>query len=649
MAEQSDQPELSLNRTVSYSPTDVDVSKHPFVDRFGRKIIDQSFMFSFKDGEIVLRAWIKKAIGTKEDNNYKEEFVSAAVEDVPHGWHHRKDTDFFYTANKQNLITIIYAKLANPKLKFTDSMCIYVRRKLNESKEMAEGFDRVKHLTLSDEEAIKALPDLTEKRTPDFLHQKIACQYAYYLPQCGILEEQGLGKTKTAIETFVAKKEAGLVDKCLVMGPLSVINRNGWGRQIKAYAPEDYTKIFVRGTKEEKQNILSGNMPEYDFYLINYEGLDNVMDELLSWVDDRTMLVADESSKIKNFYAKRTKHVIALGQLTTHKLILTGTPITQNAYDIFSQFYFLDNGDSFGTSYERFLERYFKKVGFKYVASIQSLSEIHDIIFDKSIRFTKDVLTDLPPKTYSIREVIMGKKQAEFYQAILKQEMIRLANLERLDANNVLTTILRLQQITSGFIKPYDQNRNILAERAITDMQVDDEGVLQPIETKNPKLDELMDILEEIGEAPAVIWTRFKYDVRVIAEELRKEGISFTTYIGGMNERQREQAEARFLDGSVRIFLSIPSAGGFGMNLQRASYSIYYCNDYSLQNRLQSEDRVHRMGQKGNVSIIDICCKGTIDMQVLDVLLNKKEIADMVTGDTWRNFLQYNPDDDEDC
>jgi len=622
------------------------VTQHPFEtyrDRLGRNVIDKKITFYFINGEIVLRGAIKKAVGTKELNNYREEFIALDMGDVPNGWHSRKDFDFFYTPTNINLARILNAKTLDNKIIFSQSFAMYLVKKIKQAQESEAGLNQVRGLTLDDEEKIKALPDVSEKRVPDFLHQKIASRYGFYLHQCGLLEEQGLGKTKTAIETFVAKKEAGLVDRCLVVGPLSVINRNGWGKQIGQYAPEDYSTIFVRGKPEEKIDILSGDHSEYDFYLINYEGLLNIHDEILSWVDDRTMIILDESSKIKNFYAYRTKMCIELGKLTPYKMILTGTPITQNAHDIFSQFYFLDGGDTFGTSYERFLNNFFQKKGFKYYASKASLQRIHELIYDKSVRFTKDVIKDLPPKTYQVREVEMTPLQEKYYLAIQRQEMIRLASLERIDASNILVTILRLQQITSGFIKPKDLNDNPLKERAISSTDEDRE---RPLEKQNPKLSELMDILEELGDSPIVIWTRFKYDIHVISEQLKKKGISYITYIGGMNETQREQSEAAFLTGKVRVFLSIPSAGGFGMNLQRASYAIYYCNDFSLQNRLQSEDRVHRMGQKRNVTIIDICCKGTIDYEVLDVLTSKKEIADIVNGDTWKEFLKYKKDED---
>lgn len=622
--------------------------QHPFTDRLGRNVLEKKITFAFLDNQIVCRGAVKVARGSKELNNYREEYLALEPMEVPAGWHTRKEFDFFYNPNAVNLQNILTAKMYNNKILFAQSFAIFLHRKIKQAIQARDGLAQVKDLTLEDEDKIKALPDLIEKRVPDFLHQKIASRYAYYLHQCGLLEEQGLGKTKTAIETFVAKKEEGLVDRCLVVGPLSVINRNGWGKQIGLYAPTHYTYTFIKGKPEEKLQIINGDKSEYDFYLLNYEGIENVKDDLLSWVDDRTMIILDESSKIKNFHAKRTKNCIELGNLTPYKMILTGTPITQNAHDIFSQFYFLDSGDTFGTSYEKFLDKFFKKVGFKYYISKANLEAIHDLIFDKSVRFTKEVIKDLPEKTYQVREVKMTPLQQKFYNAILAQEIIRLESIGRLDAQNILVTILRLQQITSGFIRPRDDNKVALAAMTFAEVEGSvEDGTEKALDKYNPKLAELMDLLEELGDKPVVIWTRFKYDVFTISKELEKRNITYITYIGGMNEKQREESEAKFLRGDVRVFLSIPSAGGFGMNLQRASYAIYYCNDYSLQNRLQSEDRVHRMGQKSNVNIIDLCCKGTIDYEVLDVLTKKKEIADIVTGDTWKEFLRFKHEDDD--
>ena len=592
-------------------------------DKFGREIIERKIVFYFKDNEIQAHGWVKK----RYNRNDKEEIQYLAFDnwDVPYGWTRRKEYFYYYAPNSTNLISILRFKSEHKDYAFlSDSFCMYAKNKIDEALEQEEGFKQIEGLSLKDLEKIKALPDLYAKVIPDFAHQKIASRYGYYLKESALLEEQGLGKTKTAIETFLAKKELGKVDRCLVIGPLSVINNKGWGKQIKTFAP-DSSYTFIRGTKAEKIQTLDDEDGQYDFYLANYEGLLTIEDEILLWVDDRTMVILDESSKIKNYYALRTKLCLEIGKLAEYKMLLTGTPVTQNAYDIFSQWYFLDCGDSFGQSYEAFLKRYFNAVGFKKVAKWGALEQIADIMKRKAIRFTKEeALPDLPDKTYQIREVEMSPLQRQYYNAILQREMIRLAELEKVDAQNILVTILRLQQITSGYISPKDSNDVKLEPR--------------PIEGTNTKINELEDLLEEIGDKPIVIWTRFKFDVQNIANLCKRMNRSFVEYVGGMTEKMREETESDFQNGKANIFISIPSAGGYGMNLQRASYAIYYSNDYSLQNRLQSEDRIHRIGQKNNCTIIDLVCNNSIDYNVLTVLQSKKQIADVVTGD-WKKFL----------
>ena len=594
-------------------------------DRFGRIIIERKVIVYFRDNEIQVRAWAKKLVDNKEIFQVLEDHL------VPEGWSHRRDKDFFYQANTQNLINIFTYKQNNSFCGFADSFCIFANKKIKEAIEQNDAFDQIKDLSLSDEEKIKALPDLMPKAVPDFLHQKIASRYACLLPCAGLLEEQGLGKTKSAIEAYLFKKERNLVDRCLVIGPLSVINMKGWGDQIKAYAPKA-SFVFIRGNQERKQEILEGRDGYYDFYLINYEGTINVLNDLLSWVDDRTMVILDESLKIKNYYAARTKACLKIAPLTQHKMVLNGTPSTQGAWDVFSQMYFLDCGDTFGQSYDNFLKKYFNKDGYKLEPKRNAPEMISDAIMKKSIRFTKkEALPGLPDKTYQIREVTLSPKQIQYYNLILKEEIVRLSELERVDAQNILVTILRLQQITSGWIVAKDDNDVALPAREI-----------EP--NHNAKINALAELLDNLGDQPAVIWSRFRWDVFNIAKMLDRRGSKYVTFVGGMNEKQREESQRRFMEGEAQYFISIPSAGGFGMNLQRASYAIYYSNDYSLGNRLQSEDRIHRIGQKNACTIIDMVASSdglagtSIDMSVLDALQAKKDMADLVSGD-WKKFL----------
>lgn len=612
------------------------------VDRYDRKIIESKCHVDLKDNQIIFHGYIKKWDQYKNS----EIFDFFPPNDVPKGWVRRKEHQYFYTANDYNICNILdYRARRNRDCKFTPAFCIYLKEELDEEKKTNKALAIVKTLDLTEQnkKTIEAMPDPYEKPFKDFLHQKIASQWAWHLSSVGLLEEQGLGKTKTAIETYMAKKgildtddlnKTDLVDRCLVIAPLSVLGEMGWIKQIKQWGAGRATYILLRGNQTEKLAILNGVYGDFDFYLTNYEGLLNIEEEILEWVDDRTYVIVDETSKIKNFAAKRTKIVIKIGQRTNYKMCLTGTPITQGAQDVFSQWLFLDKGSTFGSSQDRFLERYFNKIGWKWHPrggkNGWALKEISELMFNRAVRFTKDQALDLPPKTYQLRGATMTPLQTEWYNKILQQEIIKLENMERVTAQNILVMILRMQQITSGFISPQDQEGNPTG--------------IKNIDNVNPKLHALEEIMDELGEAPVVIWSRFKYDVEMICGLLKRKDITYVKYVGGMNELQRSEAERMFVEGEAQCFVSIPAAGGMGMNLQRASYAIYYSNDYSLQNRLQSEDRVHRIGQVNKVTIIDILAVThgggyTIDMTVKAALSEKKSVADIVTRDQLTAFL----------
>jgi len=631
-------------------------------DRLGHEIVERKFNGDYKNGRLVFYGYEKKLNQWKDNEPFWDYFT-----DVPIGWARRNKYEYFYAANSLNLSYFLIYRNKHPDFKFTMSFTMFLMDQLKLERASTKALELVGQLVLCEENKsmIKALPDFFPKEQEDYLHQKIAFRYGSYLPCAGLFMEQGTGKTKVALETFVLKSGKAelnlkaidpdmlefmddVIDRLLVIGPLSVMGPMGaWAKYIKMYG---LTSIRLRGSQEEKIKILEGAYGQFDVYMANYEGLIardkskqyNIEESILDWVDDRTMIILDETSKIKNFSAHRTKLVIGLGRKTKYKMILTGTPVTQGAFDLFSQMYFLDNGDTFGTSQDRFLQRYFDRAGWAWAPKGGkhgwALKEINELIYHKSIRFTKDEALDLPPKTFQNRVVEMTAIQTEYYNTVLAQEIIKLENMERVTAQNILVMIMRLQQITSGFLQP----KTMLGINA----------EIKSINGPNPKMQELEEIFEELGDAAVVIWSRFRYDIDQITKLLTKNHISWVKYIGGMNDKDKEEAERMFVQGEAQVFVSVPQAGGFGMNLQRASYMIYYNNDYSLQNRLQSEDRAHRIGMGNKLVIIDIMAAHpggtmTIDMAVKAVLKGKKDIADIVTGDYKKFFYCKDITDDD--
>jgi len=185
----------------------------------------------------------------------------------------------------------------------------------------------------------------------------------------------------------------------------------------------------------------------------------------------------------------------------------------------------------------------------------------------------------------------------------------------------VLTQIMRLQQICCGHLQP-------------------DEGPIQEI--KNNRLDELMDVIEEVN-GKAIIWATWTYDIHRIEKALKKKWGSgvVASYYGETDQDDRQNIIERFQDpdSELRFFVGQPRTGGYGITLTEANTVIYFSNSYDLEIRLQSEDRAHRIGQKDNVTYVDLVSPGTIDERILAALRDKINIAGDVLGESAKDWL----------
>ena len=356
-----------------------------------------------------------------------------------------------------------------------------------------------------------------------------------------------------------------------------------------------------------------------DFIIINYESVRIMEEPLGQWVDQATIIVADESTKVKNPEAKRSKALVKLGFKTKYKLIMTGTPVTQHAYDLFTPFLFLDSGETFGLRYDTFLDKYFWQEGYRRIPKPSSLDQISNRMYTKGLRFLKKDCIDIPDKMYVERYVELPEYNRAKYDEMVRYAITEIENSEKITASIILVQLLRLSQITSGFA---------------TDVSHSEVNF-----TENPKLDALEDILED-ADGKIVIWARFRQDVRNILALCAKLEINAVSIWGEINETDRNNNVRKFqTDEDTRVIVGTAETGGLGINLTAASTVIYFSNSYSLQDRLQSEDRVHRAGQTNKVTYIDILAKNTIDVGIAKILKSKKNIADIVTKDNLRELL----------
>jgi SNF2 family DNA or RNA helicase len=340
----------------------------------------------------------------------------------------------------------------------------------------------------------------------------------------------------------------------------------------------------------------------------------------------RTLMALDESTTIKNPSAKRTKNVLALAPMAKYRRILTGSPVTKNPLDLYTQCEFLDPWLLNFNSWYAFRNRYaiMKTIhvrgrSIQTVHKFQNLGELSDRLKGFSYRVLKEDCLDLPEKIYMKRHVALTKEQENLYEQMRKTAIANL-NGKVTSTVTVLTQLMRLQQITCGHF-------------------VADDGTVQTI--KNNRLDELIDVLEET-ENKAIIWAYWQRDVQDIKDAIEKKygPRSVVDYYGLTPQDERQDNIRRFQnDNECRFLIGTPSTGGYGITLTEANTVIYYSNGYDLEKRLQSEDRAHRIGQKKNVTYIDLIAEDTVDEKIVKSLRKKINIASEVMGEELRDWI----------
>ena len=194
---------------------------------------------------------------------------------------------------------------------------------------------------------------------------------------------------------------------------------------------------------------------------------------------------------------------------------------------------------------------------------------------------------------------------------------------ELISATEVMTQLLRLQQVLCGYLKTDDGNI---------------------IDIKNNRMDALFDTINEM-DGKVIIWSRFRRDIINISAKLAKKNGqgSVVSFFGDTSDTHRKEAVQKFQFGDARFFVANPQTAGFGLTLTAATNVIYYANDFNLETRIQSEDRCHRIGQKKSVTYVDLLCKGTIDEYIVKSLKAKINLASASLNEEVRKWLDLTP------
>jgi len=478
-------------------------------------------------------------------------------------------------------------------------------------------------------------------KTKPYEHQREAMERSIGVNAYGFFMEMGTGKSKVLIDSIAYLGNTQQIDFALIIAPKGVY-RNWINKEIPEHFPNDIRHSVcawqanqTKSYKDEAKAFFFSQEPGVKIFIMNVEAFSSAKGKAAGeWMAEKFgrfgLIAIDESTTIKNHKAKRTKSLLKIAAKFKYRRLLTGSPVTKSPMDLFAQFQFLNPMILGFDSYYAFQGRYAimqkRNMGahsFQQILGYRNLEELTGKIDPFTFRVLKKDCLDLPDKTYTVRNVGLTMEQIRMYKDLQKEAMTLLENGELVSAPQVITQMLRIQQLLSGHLKT-------------------DEGEM--IEIPTQRLSAMMECIEEVS-GKIIIWSRFRYDIVHIQRELAKVygKDSVVSYYGDTSDQDRQIAIDRFQNGNARFFVANPATAGYGLTLTEANTVIYYANDFNLETRIQSEDRCHRIGQKNPVTYIDLIAEGTIDEKIVKALRDKIDIGARVLGEEAREWLKLTP------
>lgn len=470
------------------------------------------------------------------------------------------------------------------------------------------------------------LYDFTKSRTgfQPMGHQRRMLDRAWNLPAAAWFAKMGTGKTFATIHLMCARYLAGLIDAVVIICPSTL--RATWRKELEKYATVDYD-FRVHETKAPwLRDFYADHKPgKLKILAISVEGL-GVSEALYDsacgfFVGRRIFAVNDESSRIKNPGALRTKRAIQLCEGANFRLILNGTPIALGIEDLWAQYEFLDPNIIGSGDYWSYKTRYLQMGGYenKQIVGYKHVEELMKLIEPYTTEVGKDVL-DLPPKVPKTIYVQATPEQKALLKLIKKGESPD-PNAPLIKVDNTLERVLRWRQVVGGHLPRQDP--------------ITLETTLEPLK-KNPKFDALQELIEDnFAGSKFIIWSSFLPEIQMIVDWLAKKfgPESVCTYIGATDKEERSQIEDRYCtDPKMRFFVSNPQTAGLGLTLISGmnDVMIYYSGTNAYIDRAQSEDRAHRIGQKNSVTVVDFVMEKTVDEVIQASIASKMNIEEYI-------------------
>jgi len=423
---------------------------------------------------------------------------------------------------------------------------------------------------------ILGMYDWPGRYTP-FEHQKTTASFLTMNPRAFCFNEQGTGKTASAIWAADFLMKQGKIKRALIICPLSIMD-SAWRTDLFSFAMHRTVDI-AHGAKKKRQEIINSDT---EFVIINYDGVEIVKDDIANGGFD--LIVVDEATHYKNAQSKRWKVLASIMNGNTWLWMMTGTPAAQSPVDAYGLAK-LVNPKEVPRFFGAFRELVMHKVTqFKWAPKPNATEIVYNCL-QPAIRFTKEQCLDLPEMTYVKREVELTAQQKKYYE-ILRKQMMTTAGGEQITAANAAVNMNKLLQISCGAV-------------------YSDTGETVEFDVKN-RYKVLREVIDESSQK-VLIFVPFKHVIGILREKLDKEGITTDVINGDVSANKRTAIFKQFQEtDDPRVLIIQPQAAAHGVTLTAANTIVWWGPTSSLETYAQANARVHRSGQKHPCTVVQL-------------------------------------------
>lgn len=468
-------------------------------------------------------------------------------------------------------------------------------------------------------------------------HQDIILDFIKDKKYFGIFADYGTGKSLSAL-AYIDKLN---IRKSLIISTKTSI-QGTWPTEIKTHTNFKY--VLLTGTKKQKLAALyhglrvsmisagpyNSAVTNNVVFLINFDGVKGIFNELVQ--ADFDFICIDESTKIKSPKSLRTKVLWALGKNVSKKCIMTGFPITEGISEIYSQVKFLDNGQTFGNSFNRFLDDNFNKVGYSYVPKKKGVLDILQKIKPFCIRVSGDVLK-LPPKVYTKVNIELTDQQKDLLRQLNETFSLEFRKV-KIDTQYIFTILNKSMQICDGFIRSKNPKLDVKGNPIFKQTEKGEVQVFEDIDEPlmTNKDEALLELMEEINvrKNKVLVWFNHTHPLKKIERLCKKLGYAPLTLYGETEDVN--EVVNKFQHGRSNVLLATLKKASASITLTNCRYAIYYSTHWSYDERYNSEARIYRKGSEKHESVIytDLVSTGTVEDAVFECLHKKKNLVDVL-------------------